>query len=373
MFQTYNALHLSNCKIGVYNFTGVFFEILNIEICAYCTLIYNIYIMITVKAVTLNDVRSDEIAKEKYNSNNHWPDTGRPDDYDDVLQMGHTKHWIDLFHVQYNVVNIDPKDLPWMKRASKIGMYMGYFPKSFQEELDDSLKNYDHALFDGREFFVRSENVSLKYGCHGVGPYTGLKEIFESLVTSTSKHSPIHEDSTSIKLYLMPWKKINFSREFRIFVCKNKITAISQQNLYKVNKELSESKDITKDITKWVTKTIEYFNNVIKKKITYMDSYVMDFALLDSDNGYEPFYIETNAFGKEYASGSALFHWLLDEDILYGKQNNRNATGKPNAVHFRYTSSLTVSETVLGSIFPHNVNMPILPIFSDCSLPNNMV
>jgi hypothetical protein len=37
-----------------------------------------------------------------------------------------------------------------------------------------------------------------------------------------------------------------------------------------------------------------------------------------------------NCFGKEYAAGSALFHWLLDEDILYGKSGSE-------LIEFRYT------------------------------------
>ena len=38
-----------------------------------------------------------------------------------------------------------------------------------------------------------------------------------------------------LKLYLFPWqKKLCSDKEFRVFVCKNRITAISQQNLYRV-------------------------------------------------------------------------------------------------------------------------------------------
>jgi len=44
-----------------------------------------------------------------------------------------------------------------------------------------------------------------------------------------------------------------------------------------------------------------------------------------------PYFIEQNVFGKEYAAGSSLFHWIIDEEILYQK-------GTP-VVYFRYVKN----------------------------------
>ena len=79
-------------------------------------------------------------------------------------------------------------------------------------------------------------------------------------------------------------------------------------------------------IHKWIHLIIEYFENEVKKKILHIDSYVMDFAIL---NDLTPYFIELNSFGKEYASGSALFGWIQDESILYGTTEN--------SIEFRYT------------------------------------
>jgi hypothetical protein len=62
------------------------------------------------------------------------------------------------------------------------------------------------------------------------------------------------------------------------------------------------------------------------QKINWISSYSYDFAIVNN----KPYFIEMNSFGKEYAAGSALFHWLLDEDILYGKSGE-------NCIEFRYT------------------------------------
>ena len=53
----------------------------------------------------------------------------------------------------------------------------------------------------------------------------------------------------------------------------------------------------------------------------------MDIAILEGDI---PYFIEINCFGKEYAAGSSLFHWLIDEEKLYNTKNE-------NKVYFRYT------------------------------------
>ena len=194
------------------------------------------------------------------------------------------------------------------------------------------LGRYKHLnwIFDGKDYFIRSENVSLKEGIHGVGPYKDFKSIIQSIVTCRPKHSPLYEDTVEIVLYLFDFiPNFNIMREFRVFVFKNKITAISQQSLYNVNTLLEPLSDNEKEllIRNWVNIIKSYFESTIKTKITHIDSYVMDFAILDHDI---PYFIELNSFGKEYASGSALFGWLQDYNILYGLCGD--------SIEFRYTT-----------------------------------
>lgn len=80
----------------------------------------------------------------------------------------------------------------------------------------------------------------------------------------------------------------------------------------------------------WILKIVNYYDQYVHGKIKGLDSYVMDKALIDMNNEKDiPYPIELNSFGKEYSSGSALFHWLEHEDILYGKTDH---------VHFRWTT-----------------------------------
>jgi len=270
---------------------------------------------------------------DDYNSGNHG---ARPDDYYQVLADGNTDKWINSFHTDYSVINIYDKDLVWMKEAFKSGSYTGEFPHAFDEEKADMLERYKHVgkYFDGTKYFVRCNSVSLKYGQHGAGPYTTFEQIVESLVTCIETHTPIDNKDKGkepLSLYLLPWKKFDRYKEYRIFVYKNKITAISQQNLHAVNEFLGafpEDKDLMNIVEKHVQIICESFQKTIIKKITHTQNYCMDAVILEDGSLY---FIEINSFGKEYAAGSALFHWLIDEDKLYGNDNN-------DVIYFRYTA-----------------------------------
>lgn len=277
---------------------------------------------------------------DDYNSGNHG---ARPDDYYKVLADGNTDKWINSFHTDYSVINIYDKDLVWMREAYKSGSYTGLFPHAFDEEKADMLERYKHTkkYFDGSKYFVRCNSVSLKYGQHGAGPYTTFEQIIESMVTCIETHTPIDNKGRDtdtkgtdkgkepLTLYLLPWKTFNVYKEYRIFVHCNRITAISQQNLHTVNELLTafpEEEDRRSVIERHVKIIWESFQKTIKKKITHTSNYCMDAVILEDDSLY---FIEINSFGKEYAAGSALFHWLIDEDKLYSDGNT---------IHFRYTA-----------------------------------
>lgn len=273
--------------------------------------------------------------KVRYNTNNIWPNKIKPDDYDVVLSKGCTKWWIDKFSTNYVVINLP--SARWMTNAFGIGAMTGIFSNLYEEDLEDYIKKYETSFIkdylDKHDIFIRGETVSLKQGMHGVGPYKSLKQIVESLVTTTAGHSildtrdPQQNTDKSIKLYLMNWVDIIEFQEFRVFVKDNKITAISQQSLYRKNTILNSMNEDDKRIIveKWVKIITEYFDQVIVKKIDHVSSYCIDIAILKND---VPYFIEINSFGAEYASGSSLFEWVKDREILYGEKEE---------LHFRYT------------------------------------
>ncbi len=200
-----------------------------------------------------------------------------------------------------------------MREAFKLCSQTRRFSHMFDEELEMTCKKYE---FPVGEWFIRSERVSLKTGCYGCGPYTNIEMVVKSMVTCIRGHQPhelltnCDEENNSCILYLIPWLELDSEREFRIFVYNNKITAFSIQNIYSVNEWLNSLTD--DQIINMLLKIKEYFELEIKEKMEYMTNYTMDLALLH-DSCY---FIEPNSFGKEYAAGSALYHWIKDEYIL---------------------------------------------------------
>lgn len=268
--------------------------------------------------------------KIKINTNNDWLNGIPPNDYRQNIESNYMSKWINKFRNDYEYIEInDPDELNWMKKAKQVSMLTGKFSELFREELENYLEKYENKythIFNGTEYFVRSENVSLKYGKHKEGPYTNLRNIIESILTCIHGHTPLYEDTDTIKLYLFPWIKLDKKKEFRVFVYNKKITAISQQFLHHIVYENNNSKEFKNQIYEYVEIILLYFYQEISNKIN-LNNYTYDFALLDNN---EPYFIEPNSFGPEQAAGSALFGWHNDHDIIYQESENP-------IVYFRYT------------------------------------
>lgn len=265
--------------------------------------------MIVVTAIPYDEVMNNAT---KFNSHNHGD---KPDDY---VEKSLQTCFSSFKHLKlYKTI-----DLPierWMLDAYEIGVITGRFPKNYIEELNDYCDRNCHLNehFD-KPYFIRTEDVSLKTGCHGKDPYTNIRSIIESIVTCGFGHSvPIKPPG--IKLYLIEPVSIDPDLEFRVFVHHGRVTAISQQHLYMRNKTLNDS--MANDVA---NKIIAFTTNMDANMDLPVRSYVMDLAIVNDD----VYFIELNPFGSAYGSGSALFHWSTDNDLLYGKLND---------VEMRYT------------------------------------
>jgi len=237
------------------------------------------------------------------NTNNEWQDEKIPDDYWEHNSQTNFDKYVDNFHRSYSVINLDH---PWLEEAHKIGRITFKFPKSFENELNALLDEYEGGLLS-ENYFVRTNSASLKTGLYGVGPYCHLKQIIISMVTSSYSHSGMGQ-----KLYLLPWKKLDENNEFRVFVYNGRITAISQQHLYDVYENLSHASN--RVLENMVNVLTNWYISYVKPRVP-INSFVMDACFLTDDSIY---FIEANPWGMEYGSGSSLFNWKTDYNILYG-------------------------------------------------------
>lgn len=281
-------------------------------------------IKIVTETVTIDEVFLFD--RCRFNTNNHWGIDGsnRPANYSAVLSSTNTSNWIDGLKT-YSKVEIDltSPHAAWLKQAAAAGVQTGRFSKSYEDELDMLVSTLEKCFKFSKDekYFVRTENVSLKHGVHGVGPYSNFHDVIESLVTCIPGHSPFDCDPHKIQLYLIPWVNLDPSREYRVFYNNNRITAISQQHLYTVFPDHDHEKD--------VRIISDFYRGVLKDKLSAsFPSGVLDIAILENDS---PFFIEINPFGMEYSSGSSLFGWEQDYGLLYGEE------GCADILHFRYT------------------------------------
>lgn len=286
-----------------------------------------------IKNILLDDILKYD--KEKYNSNNHWINDIRPSDYEFVLSQTQTSMWINYFKEFQKITINNSIWIEWLKQASEICCQTGKFSKIFLDEFDiivkELNKKYGYLFNDCHKgFFVRVNNVSLKYGEHKEGPYNNIRNILESIVSCIGSHSPLKYNTNEINIYLIKWMDIKPEFEFRVFVFNNKITAISQQNIYSVvyNNYLENENIFNEFMKKKLDIIVNYFYEEMIQKITWISNYTFDFALIKNN----PYLIELNSFGKEFAAGSALYHWLLDEKILYNDFSDNNFL-----IEFRYT------------------------------------
>jgi hypothetical protein len=264
----------------------------------------------------------------KFNSSNHHDLDNPPLDYDFKLQQTNTKHWIQQFHKcdSYQFLTLSESDATILSKCNTVYDLTGKISNIFKEDIDEMALKYNKEIkWNKSGYFVRTEDVSLKYGMYGNIPHTSMKTVLESIITCPRNHGCIKSKKTTIIVYFLPWISINTDLEFRVFVKYNKITAISQQHCYRFNQTLRDE-----NILQYINLLIHYFYTTVIYKITHLTSYCMDICILtDFALRKEPYFIEINPFGKEYSSGSALFHWLDDEEILYG-------TKEDGIIHVRY-------------------------------------
>lgn len=261
--------------------------------------------------------------KSRYNDSNHW-EGAPPHDYRDVGRVCDTRHWASrALHV---AVSVPRSELAWLRDAARAGCITKAFPRTHAEELDEACARHAHLEADLRarlgtgRWFVRSEGASLKYGVHGAGPYTSLRQVFESVVTCPHGHTPLQDDCPT--LYFFPWNDdICLEREFRVFVHQRRVTAISVQNVY------APSRFVAAHLAAGTLQraVLDPVVQCAQRAAADMAgaNWVMDIAV----GVHGVYFIEPNPFGALYSSGSAAFHWLHDADKLCG--------GAPG-VHVRY-------------------------------------
>lgn len=120
------------------------------------------------------------------------------------MEQTYLNKWINNFR-QYKLITIsNPVHIGLLKDMAKLCSVTRRFSTLYEDDLDDILKLYNQYdyLFNGTRYFVRCDNVSLKYSEYGNIPFTNLKDILKSCVTCQDTHTPITNELVELNIFI---------------------------------------------------------------------------------------------------------------------------------------------------------------------------
>jgi len=157
-------------------------------------------------------------------------------------------------------------------------------------------------------------------------------------ITNTNCFAAELEWSEKASLIVLPWlHTLDRSHEYRVWVHRRRVTAISQQQWYKQHGHSAEVVQADAEAL------IAAFERDIKALMPYasgvLDMWVERAPEEEGGGIIGGRLIEINPWGAGFSSGSSLFHWRRDLDILYGNAQLLGGAGGGRGVEVRYTEA----------------------------------
>eukprot|EP01129_Flabellula_baltica_P016295 TRINITY_DN8611_c0_g1_i1.p1 TRINITY_DN8611_c0_g1~~TRINITY_DN8611_c0_g1_i1.p1 ORF type:complete len:201 (+),score=46.50 TRINITY_DN8611_c0_g1_i1:519-1121(+) len=148
--------------------------------------------------------------------------------------------------------------------------------------------------------------IHLTIGCNRAMRVLSGKEALdllcksERVYTDLNKSQQIYDEGDTIDLIVRQYREIPVQYEFRGFVCKNNLNALSQYFQYCYFEELQDEKDSLE------SKIVAFWESI--QEVIPHEHYVIDFAIIDGDVSV----IEINPF--HYSTGAPFFSWKRDTE-----------------------------------------------------------
>jgi hypothetical protein len=268
-----------------------------------------------VRVYRVDTIPAQEVQEhpDQFNVCNVFDSGEPPADYIDVCSKYIVPTWLPGVVPPRKYAWVQLTECSWLKDASRLFAITGRHSTAlFGEEFEQLLRRHGRAmetLLQQGLTFVRGAKCSCKYGqalnaSRSLIPFTSAAEVLLALIQAPRFHTPVKDvtkDGT-LALYFFPW--VHIATEYRVFVHLGHVTAISQQVWFKEY----DGPPMTQALVSAVSQAAEATTTA-----SGLGSAVADVALLEDGMVYV---VELNPFGQQYSSGSALFHWVTDANIL---------------------------------------------------------
>ena len=250
--------------------------------------------------------------------------------------------WLDLIIASQGLREVDVHRIRFpgtfliqLNHSSKVGLQMGSISEDDREDLAEAFpkkttggSTLEH-LIKTKRFFVRLDTYSLKDAIIGKGPIQSVQDLWMRLATSARgmagvRDLRLHDPSTTIYMYLFPWKdNIKTELEYRVYCAPpaGKIAAVSQYKWHAPWYHASAAKTEQEAIADRLLESCQVqhqeimghraMTNVLKNRGFVFDVY-------EDPSTQEARLIELNDFGAMSGCGACLFHWIQDAHVMYG-------------------------------------------------------
>ena len=235
-------------------------------------------------------------------------------DYDTEIKKTSLMNYTDIINYPISwSYKFTPEEIVIMKKCATNNCIITGTINGHRDELKIIIDRLKTSWIDAMWFF-RFDGRSPKDGASEYPVFTA-EQVITKIVTSKRGFTSMMdgEDTIYFVKYENNWDR---QREFRVFVYKQRVTAISQ---YTYDKSMLSGKStaMAKELGLKIKTYLE--NDVLPLVCSKIGTNNVVCDMYVNDNGSLRI-IEFNSFGYWLAAGSALFNWLKDKEQLYNQK-----------------------------------------------------
>lgn len=257
-------------------------------------------------------------------------------------------------------ITVNMKQCRLLLDASRASILTKVMNRVLKDEIDDEIKPaFERLRIPEEGLFMRTDACSPKDGVGGCKPLKTVDEILLRIVTSGRILSAVEKAIASAEVCVKDTRQTKWNdeimacvqerateklfsfyfltfdenmstqREFRCFCApgQGRVVAVSQYNWYKPwlwadrkdEKQVELVKAIVKEVEK-IYRTIEAYSANLGQLGQQLLRQGLVFDVSFQEDSTSASLVELTIFGSRSGCWSCLFHWLKDEDLLYGKR-----------------------------------------------------